>query len=1130
MTVTTLLRHVITLSILMSCGICGGVCRETTKIILLSSSHTSPDELQSLSSMAADGEREIVSVPVKDLDTDKLKGADIVIYHRVDSSAFCREEIDMKDPLLAYVRGGGNLYLSMEGVRLLNSWGVESTPVSVEYQEAVDNGYGRAVGFHAYREHPLFESLSGGAYVWKGMEDNMARTAGFPKGKLPAAPGAKVIGINWAYIHYHEDRKLIWETPYGKGKILAAGAYIYYSLPNANRSVLSIFTDNVLDYLAGTRVFKSEPRHWTYDSVPVIHASSLTDGVKIPEDRSKIPEPAGNVCVRESDRKHFWNVSGSRTLVTGREKGNVEEIWIHPVMAARDLCVGVRYRNSDTPVWLDTVSPEVTRCPEFTMREYPLTAGSLKEIFTASPSLPVATVSYEWDDPGVEEVFVTLTSNLRLMWPYSLESTGSLLYSVSRDGNVAAVCDRDRKLNMVSVFSRSPKSCRAGFYDFSNKDISSFGQTPAKHKQVAFLWTFAGSERSLTLYVAGGEEGLDESVSLFDGKISADLISQEISRSLEGITDRYLSIECDDPEFNEAYRQAILSTDRLFCHTPSIGKSLMAGFWSTSRGWNGGHKVSGRPGYAWYFGRDTEWTGTAMNHYGDFDKVRDILTTFGNYQDPDGKIYHELTTSGSVHYDASDSTPLYLVLAGDFLRKSGDLDFIRSQWQNIMKALAFCRSTDTDNDGLIENTGVGHGWQESHQLHGAHTEIYLASIWVRALHECAYMATALGYDSIASACTRDHIRCKEIINDRFWNDSLQFFNHGLMKDGSYQTQKCVLGGIPVIFGLADQEKARATALNFSSKFYSTDWGVTMVGYDSPYYATGGYNYGNVWPFLNGCAALAEYGAGLRTQGFRHAFSCLRLFRLWDYGNIAEVITGDRLSFTGICPHQQWSSSMNLAPLYKGMLGLDTDALAMSMRMEPCFPPDWSRADVAHIPIADMKAGLGYRREGNVYRYIINRENGGAFSLDFAAVLPLASRIRYVKINGNKIPFHIIHEPQNLKVVIDTMVVDEDKVIEVGYSGGIGVCHNLPELREGMGNDGIKIEAEEFDEESGEYTLRLSGRPGAEYDIRLLTLSDVTGTEGATLTGKTSVYSNYSVKFPEAAEPFVTGQVKFKIKR
>ena len=103
MTVTTLLRHVITLSILMSCGICGGVCRETTKIILLSSSHTSPDELQSLSSMAADGEREIVSVPVKDLDTDKLKGADIVIYHRVDSSAFCREEIDMKDPLLAYV-------------------------------------------------------------------------------------------------------------------------------------------------------------------------------------------------------------------------------------------------------------------------------------------------------------------------------------------------------------------------------------------------------------------------------------------------------------------------------------------------------------------------------------------------------------------------------------------------------------------------------------------------------------------------------------------------------------------------------------------------------------------------------------------------------------------------------------------------------------------------------------------------------------------------------------------------------------------------------------------------------------------------------------------------------------------
>ncbi len=89
----------------------------------------------------------------------------------------------------------------------------------------------------------------------------------------------------------------------------------------------------------------------------------------------------------------------------------------------------------------------------------------------------------------------------------------------------------------------------------------------------------------------------------------------------------------------------------------------MSGYFTTARGWNGGHEESGRPGYAWYFGRDTELTGMALSAIGAYHKVREILVTFGKYQAPEGKIYRELTTSGSVHYDASDATPLYVALA-----------------------------------------------------------------------------------------------------------------------------------------------------------------------------------------------------------------------------------------------------------------------------------------------------------------------------------------------------------------------------------------------------------------------------------------------------------------------------------
>lgn len=113
--------------------------------------------------------------------------------------------------------------------------------------------------------------------------------------------------------------------------------------------------------------------------------------------------------------------------------------------------------------------------------------------------------------------------------------------------------------------------------------------------------------------------------------------------------------------------------------------------------------------------------------------------------------------------------------------------------------------------------------------------------------------------------------------------------------------------------------------------------------------------------------------------------------------------------------------------------------------------------------------------------------------------------------------------------VGTISVGDTKEIEIGYSGGIGVCLNLPELTEGMSNDGLKIEAEEFDEESREYSLHLSGRPGTHYDFRLLTLSEVTNVEGAEILKAEIPYSDYKILFPAGEEPFVSAKVKFKIK-
>lgn len=1122
------LRFLIVLVVALFLESCNQV---SNNVLILSSAYTDQAEVDSLTQILLEEGNQVNVLSINNLTVESLKNIQTVIYHRSDSCGIEQMERNLKNHLLPFVEKGGSLLLTMEGTRLLNEWGIESQPLEVEYQDAKDYGFGRAVGFHGYREHPIYEGLFGGAYVWKAKIDNQARTLGFSNENVPRAKDSKVLGINWAYIHYHEDRKIIWETPVGNGKILAIGGYLYFSEPNVNRSTLRIFTDNVVDYLNGSDRFKSEEKSWAFDNVQTEKIAYPIQKIVLKEEMAWVPENNVLTGVRQSNKRNFWNVAGQQVLVTGREQGRIEEIWMHPIMVLRDLSIGLKYKGKEEVIWLDQKESQMTRCPDYFERSYVLENGRFQEIINASPEHPLMSINYRWDDPNIENVYVTYTSNLRLMWPYSLNSTGTLFYATDQNGAVTTVFDRSRELNLMAAFDREPIHNENGMYDFAHREVNKFTQSPAKDKQVSFLYTFKGTPGKLNFYLSGGESGLDLSADLLKEYMgNSRRIYEESKTYYDNFDKDFLAIESSDKQFNLAYQWAMVSVDKFFCHTPSLGKSLMSGYWATSRGWNGGHKVSGRPGYAWYFGRDTEWTGIALTDYGDYEKVKDILITFGKYQDPDGKVYHELTTSGSAHYDASDATPLYLVLAGDYLRKTGDIEFIRSQWANIKKSLSFCYSTDTDGDGLIENTNVGHGWQEGWQLYGAHTEVYLAAIWAQALDDCAYMAAALGDNETAQQCKQDMKMTKQLINDNFWNDSLQFYNHGLMQDGSYQEHKCVLGGTPVIFGLADKEKAIATARNFSNKYYSTDWGVRMVGYDSPFFGLGGYTYGNIWPFHTGCAALAEYQAGLRYQGFRHAYGSLRLFNTWDYGNIAEVIIGDKLSFTGICAHQQWSSSMNLRPLYEGMLGMKVDALKDSMSLSPAFPVDWDYAHIRNIRMANKRLKLDYERTDKQYNYIVNNEESQPVNLNFTAVLPLATIVEDVCINGTSVPFTQTEDIQNVCVVIEPLFVEGKKDIVIKYKGGIGVLTNFTPLYDGMPDDDLRIEVESYCSENNTYVLEVAGAKGKSYDVEILTLSEIKEIQGATVIEQNENSIVCRVEFANIGkDPFINHRIEIKLK-
>ncbi len=1104
-------------------------CDKKANVVVVKSAHTIEAEVEALCEVIQSEGRNIEVVDLDQL-ADKIGGADVVIYHRGDTAAVDAKELALKDVVLPYVEKGGQLMLTMDGVRLLNEWGVEPQQLEVEYQDATDYGSGRAVGFHGYREHPIYDGLHGGAYVWKATVDNFARNCGFSGTNLPQAEGAKVVGVNWAYIRYHENRKIVWETPVGKGNILAVGGYLYYAEPNVNRSTLEIFTNNSVDYLAGIES-PSEPRYWPFDEVRTEKVEKLPfKNIKAKVEEAWTPEVSEMEHTRKAEDFRFWNVAGKQVLAMAYERGRIDEIWMHPIMVMRDLNIGVQYKGSDKVEWMHNVYPTVTKRPESLERSYELKDGAtLREFVVASLDDPMMAIRYDWSGDNIEKVYVTYTSNLRLMWPYSLESTGTLYYGLSKDNKVATVYDRAKELNLVTLFDKAPAAANCGEYDFRDLNVANFGQTPAKYKQVAFLYEFEGAEQSLNLYIAGGEEGVAKSSKLLAQNVGkVEQLNKDAKAYFDSFDVNMLDINSSDEEFNKAYRWALISTDKFFCHTPSLGKSLQSGYFSTYRGWNGGHAVSGRPGYAWYFGRDTECTGIGMINYGDYDKIKDILITFGKYQDPDGKVYHELTTSGSAHYDASDATPLYVVLAGRYLQASGDVEFIRQEWHNIKQSIDFCYSTDTDGDLLIENTNVGHGWQECYQLYGAHTEVYLASAWADALRLGAEMADLMGESELAEKYRKDREVVAYKINNEFWNEELQFYNHGLMKDGTYQEQKCVLGDAPIWFEVCDDErKAILTAENFSSKYYSTNWGVKMVGYDSPYYAIGGYQYGGVWPFHTGHATIAEYKAGLYSQAFRHANSQLSIYNAWDYGNIPEVIQGDKFQFTGICSHQQWSSSMPIYALVEGLVGAEAHALENRLVLSPAFPVDWSYATVNNIRMANNYVNMAYVRNADSYDYTLS---GNGVNVEFTAVLPLATKVLGVEVNGQAVEYEVAEKVQSVQVALAELIALEGEAkVVVKTEGGVGVMLNLEPLTINEPDTHIKIEKERFCKGCNAYKLTVAGQPKDEVDVEIFVRGQIKGVEGATLKSVEGEKATLTVKFPKVSKtgPFVSKEVKVK---
>jgi glycogen debranching enzyme len=1057
----------------------------------------------------------------------ELKDYDVIWYHQVDS-ADLPAEITSKQVsglLKQYVEQGGKLLLTMEAMKYLPDLGLENEAPSSARVEAFDHGFGRKRGLHAYRHHPVFQGLNGGSYIFSPKVDTTTRLIGYFGDKVPQ--NAKVVAVDWAYINLAEDKKLMLEYSPGKGKVMGIGAYTLFSMNNYHREHLEMFMNNVLGYMNGA--VKGEKHYWNYEKKVVEPFTAEASKVETGNGKSW-KETQWGLKFEHTATSNFFDVAGERMVIMGKEKGGIDEIWTHPFMGLRDYQAGYRTGKDDSIHWLSHQTPRIKVTPNAFQREYSVEGGTLKEVIVTDIKDPVGALHYEYSGDRPLELFVRFHSNLRLMWPYSSKVIGSIRHSWNENLNAFVFTDESNDFVCMVGSDKKPKQQLHGQYS----NLSVKGNKLTGDKSDAFaagaMAQFAlEPDESMNIVIGATNQGLEKTFSAYRPYIKdTEKIRRNSSQYYQDLLADKLMIESPDPVFNEAYKWALIGTDRFYVHTPGLGKSLVAGYGTSESGWRGGHKVSGRPGYAWYFGRDGQWSGFAVDGYGDFEKVRNILETYIKYQDLNGKIYHELTTSGAVHYDASDATPLFVVLAGHYMRHSGDVSFVEENWEPIKKAMDFCYSTDRNNDHLIENTGVGHGWVEGGHLFGGRSTLYLSGCWAAALEEASGMAQALDKKQLSKQYRQESKKVTQIINQQFWDQQRQFFSHSLMPDGSYLRDITIMPAIPLYYRQIEDEKSAPVLERFATNNFSSDWGVRIIPKDNERFNPRGYHTGSVWPLYTGWTALAEYKNNRPLQGYMHTMNNLWVYKDWAKGFVEEVLNGQQYLPGGVCAHQCWSETMGLQPLYEGMLGYTPKAQENTLTLAPAFPVHWDSLRIKNLQMGSHNIQVQMQKTPEGTRYTFTQSEAGEVEVQFQPYLAAGSNIQGIQVNGVEADFQTEQNAAGVQPHL-SFALKAKATILIRHTRGIGVIPIEYKPKPGDTSNGIRIVSAELNGKT--YHITLQGPADQAKKFRLSTGNyRIKQVRKATIVASDKGITTLETTFPQNVEgDYATREVILELK-
>jgi hypothetical protein len=904
-------------------------------------------------------------------------------------------------PPRALVNGSTGLLLTRGACRLAPAVGLGPEPMEqldTIWRDADDDlhlftsftEFPRIRGHCPMRRHPLFDGLGNGTYTWSPADGESFVRLTWRWPDWP--PNAAVIAVERSCIHVNAERATIWSHPRSDAPaVLCIGAYLpFESRDMTFRRRMERLVRNALHMAAGRSVGegltwrRTTPAALEDATLPVgFDSAGAQSGDAAPDGDALLAPFAGPIIAGTPGDDSPFTLAGRRVLIAGGESRGIDEIWMHPLRVLANLRIA----------GAQAIAVEIT--PTGVVRTLRVGSATVTERIVAAHDEAAAIV--EWSADRAVRLDVSFRSDLRLMWPYPgwclsplrWHRAGALLTIRGSGGDDAATLIWNRTPDHWDVVDASTSENPV----FSSRAVIAI-DGPSSAVRLGITVVVDGERvRPVVPAVNGGAPHRDVP------SVSASRIVETRNAAIRLLLDDRLAIDCSEAGVADAVKWAVYRLDSTIVRTPSLGTGLIAGYWTSSEGWG-----DGRPGYAWYFGRDAVWTALGSLAVGDFAAAALTLRFLGRHQDLSGKILHECTTSGLVHYDASDSTTLYLLLAARYLAWTGDEALIREEWPRIRRAFDFALGTDRDGDGLVENTRIGHGWIEFGRLGGGDVTHYNASIWTAALNELTDIARLAGEPEFATRLVALAIRARRALERTFFDEATGRYALNVRRDeaGGWTGNwtQTAMQAVPLLLGMVEPARMRRWLDDVPGDAFTSPWGVRMVPNTDPHYDPKSYHGGAVWPLYTGWVSWAEFAAGHSRDATRHwrmnaGLALERAKGAWD-----EVLHGEEHRAAGVCPDQAWSTAMAVAPFVYGMLGVAPDALRRRLRLAPQIPEEWRRLRVERIRVGDVRVALDYSRDDGVHRFRLSG-SGGSYGVAFEPAVP--SPVCAVRVNGQPVP-------------------------------------------------------------------------------------------------------------------------------